>query len=250
MIASLMMYMRPELDAAHARYWGLIRAELSARGVAAPLALSHDVDEFKVWNDPYLVLSQTCGMPYRKWLHDKVTLIGTPDFGVPDCPPGYYKSAIVVRADDTRGALPDFKDVRFAFNQTFSQSGFAAPYAHTKPLGFWFTDRVQSHSHLSSARAVAEGQADIAALDAVSWRLIARYEPFAERLRVLEWTSPTPGLPYIAAAGADQPATFDAVSAAIAALEGPDRAAMGIQGLIPIPKEAYLAVPNPPESDS
>ncbi|MGJ8615822.1 MAG: phosphate/phosphite/phosphonate ABC transporter substrate-binding protein [Sulfitobacter sp.] len=250
MIASLMMYMRPELDAAHARYWDLVRIELAARGVAAPVSLSNDADEFEVWNAPDLVLSQTCGMPYRTWLHDRVTLIGTPDFGVPDCPPGYYNSAIVVRADDTRATLPAFKDARFTYNQTFSQSGYAAAYALTKPLGFWFENRLQSHGHLNSARAVAEGRADIAALDAVSWRLIAKYEPFAGDLRVLEWTAPTPGLPYIAAASADKSATFEAVSAAIAALDDADRDALGIRELVAIPKVAYLAIENPPDSAS
>lgn len=245
-----MMYMRPELDAAHARYWGLICAELSEQGIDAPASLSNDVDAFEVWYAPDLVLSQTCGMPYRLWLHGKVTLIGTPDFGVPGCPPGYYNSAIVVRADDPRAALAEFNDAKFTYNQTISQSGYAAPYAHTKPLGFWFANRSQSHGHLSSARAVAEGHADIAALDAVSWRLIAQYEPFAARLRVLEWTVPTPGLPYIAAAGADQFATFQAVRTAIARLDNADRTVLGIQELIAIPKETYLAIANPPDSDS
>lgn len=250
MIASLMMYARPELEAAHARYWALIRDALALRGIDAPATLSNDADEFEVWNDPGLVLSQTCGMPYRTWLHENVTLIGTPDFGVPDCPPGYYNSAIVVRADDPRGTLADFAEARFTYNQTFSQSGYAAPYAQTRPLGFWFADRTQSHGHVNSSRAVAEGRADIAALDAVSWRLIAHYEPFARRLRVLEYTAPTPGLPYIAAAGVDQVATFEAINEAIAALNDADRAALGVRGLVAIPKEEYLAIANPPDDAS
>ena len=77
MIASLMMYARPELEAPHARYWQAIRAALAARGIAAPAALSNDAPEFEVWEDPALVLSQTCGMPYRTRLHGRVTLVGT-----------------------------------------------------------------------------------------------------------------------------------------------------------------------------
>jgi ABC-type phosphate/phosphonate transport system substrate-binding protein len=250
MIASLMMYLRPELEAAHWRYWAVIRRELARRGIDAPEALSNDADEFDVWNAPDLVLSQTCGMPYRKWLHDKVTLIGTPDFGIEGCPPGYYNSCIVVRADDAREDLRDYASARFTYNQTFSQSGYAAPYALIRPLGFWFANRSQSHGHFRSARAVADRHADIAALDVVSWRLIHKYEPFAAKLRVLARTDPTPGLPYIAGPNADAQTTFDAVSAAIAGLAAADREALGIKGLIAIPKEAYLAVPIPPEADS
>ncbi|MBD3664786.1 phosphate/phosphite/phosphonate ABC transporter substrate-binding protein [Sulfitobacter aestuariivivens] len=248
MIASLMMYARPELDAAHVRYWALIRDELARRGIPAPETLSNGLSEFDVWTSRDLVLSQTCGMPYRKRLHDQVSLIGTPDFGVDGCPPGYYRSPIVVRADDPRTALSDFAQARFAYNMNISQSGFASIYAATRPHGFWFRDRTESGSHSASAQAVAAGTADIAALDAVTWRLIQRYDDFAPDLRVLEWTDPTPGLPYIAAAGADTDATFDAVHAAIGSLDAPDRKALGIKDLIAIPKETYLAIPNPPDS--
>ena len=245
MIASLMMYARPELAEAHGRYWQLIRAELAKRGIDNPKTLAQDTDEFEVWNHPELVLSQTCGMPYRLWLHDKVTLVGTPDFAIEGCPPGYYRSAIVVRTDDPRETLEAFAQARFAFNQNFSQSGYAAPYNHLKPRGLWFDDQLQTHGHLISAQWVAAGKADIAALDAVSWRLMQRYEAFARDLRVLEWTEPTPGLPYITAKGADRAATFDAVMAAIASLSNNDRDALGLTGLVEIPKQDYLAIPNP-----
>lgn len=249
MIASLPMYARPELAAAHARYWALIRAELARRGVHAPGTLAQEAEEFAVWTAPDLVLSQTCGMPYRLWLHDRVTLVGTPDFGVEGCPPGHYRSALVVRAEDPRETPEAFREAAFAYNQSFSQSGYAAPHAHLRPRGIWFTRQVQTHGHRMSARAVAEGRADIAALDAVSWRLMRAHDGFAESLRVLDWTEPTPGLPYIAGAGADADATFDAVATAIARLEAGDRAALGLRGLVRLPKSAYLEVPNPETID-
>jgi ABC-type phosphate/phosphonate transport system substrate-binding protein len=245
-IASLMMYLRPETEAAHDRYWQLIRAALSRRDIASPETLANAADEFEVWRAPDLVLSQTCGMPYRTWLAKDVTLIGTPDFGVASCPPGYYRSALVVRRDDPRRSVADFQDARFAYNQTFSQSGYAAAYTHLKPHGFWFSHRTQSHGHRTSAHAVAEGRADIASLDAVTWRLIERYDDFAAALRVLEWTAPTPALPYIAAKDADRAATFASVAEAIGRLSDADRDTLGLVGLIDIPASAYLAVENPP----
>jgi ABC-type phosphate/phosphonate transport system substrate-binding protein len=250
MIASLMMYLRPETAGAHDRYWALIRAALAGRGIAAPETLDNAKDEFEVWKAADLVLSQTCGMPYRTWLHDKVSLIGTPDFGVENCPAGYYNSVLVVRADDPRADLAAYRDARFTYNQTFSQSGFAAPYALVKPLGFWFSNRSQSHGHRNSARAVAESRADIAALDAVTWRLIQRYDDFADRLRVLAVTPATPGLPYIAAPGANAAATCGAVADAIAQLSPADQDMLGLKGIVHIPRAAYLAISNPPAADS
>jgi len=249
MIASLMMYARPELDGAHDRFWAVIRRELAIRDIESPEQLSNTAEEFEVWQAPDLVLSQTCGMPYRTWLHGKVTLIGTPDYGLEGCPPGHYRSPIVVHRDDPRATLKDFATARFTYNATFSQSGFASIYNTVAPLGFWFQDRRESGGHLNSARMVATGQADIAALDAVSWRLIQRYEGFAPELRVLTWTTPTPGLPFISALGADQPAMFEALKTAIAALAPQDRDALGIRDLIAIPPQDYLAVPNPPETN-
>lgn len=245
MIANLMMYHRPELVGAHNRYWQLIRNGLRDAGIESPEELSQDADEFFVWKHPGLVLSQTCGMPYRMWLHDKVELVGTPDFGITGCPPGFYRSALIVRADDPRTSVSAFRNSSFAYNQTFSQSGYAAPFWHMKPLGFWFETRIHTEQHLESAKAVAEARADIASLDAVTWRNIERYEPFVTELRVLEWTTPTPGLPLITALGNDNIVIFEAVKQAIAELEEEDQARLGIRDIVQIPKENYLAIPNP-----
>ncbi len=246
MIASLMMYQRPQLEGAHNRYWALIRKFLAEANIQSPQNLSQDAEEFSLWLDPELVLSQTCGMPYRTCLHGKVTLVGTADFGVEQCPPGYYRSALVVRKDDQRENLPAFKGAVFAYNQKTSQSGYAAPYWHLQPHGFWFANQLHTEQHLASAKAVATGRADIAALDAVSWRLMKKYEDFANQLQVLEWTTPTPALPYIAAAGADRQATFNAIQKAIDHLTYTDRQLLGLKGIIYIPPEVYLAVLNPP----
>lgn len=155
MIASLMMYHRAETAAAHKAYWSMIRAGLARRQIPAPAALSNDAPEFDVWCAPELVLSQTCSLPYRARLAERVTLVGTPDFGLPNCPPGYYNSVVVVREDENRTDLSAFADARFAYNQSLSQSGFAAIYALAEAQGIWFPNRIESGAHGASARMVA-----------------------------------------------------------------------------------------------
>lgn len=241
MIATLPMYAHPALAEAHARFWAVIRAELAARGIAAPETLS-DTPEEAVWKRPDLVLSQTCGMPFRLGLHAEVTLVGTPDYELEGCPPGYYRSAIVVRADDRRQTPEAFQTSTFAFNGPQSQSGFAAPHAHFGAPGAWYQTTLKTGAHRSSAVAVAKGHADTAAIDAVTWRILVRHEPWVSALRVLDWTAPTPGLPYISAKGADQPVLFSAVANAMATLTAQDRASLGVGGLVYIPAEDYLAV--------
>nr|WP_306265035.1 PhnD/SsuA/transferrin family substrate-binding protein [Pararhizobium sp. IMCC3301] len=245
MIASLTMYQRPQLASAHDNYWALIRQHLAAAGMDSPPVLAQQADDMSVWTDPGLVLSQTCGLPYRTELHHRVSLIGTPDFAVEGCAPGYYRSAIVVRKSERRTRIAEFRDAVFAYNQTGSQSGYAAPYWHVKARGFWFENRQATGGHLNSARAVAEGRADLAALDAVSWRLMQEYEPLSGELKVLDWTTPTPGLPYISAANANHLAIFQAVRQAVQDLSEEDRSALGLRDLVCIDKQTYLAVPTP-----
>lgn len=250
MIANLMMYQRPQLVEAHSKYWALIRKHLSRAGIDSPETLSQDAEEFFVWNHPELILSQTCGMPYRTSLHGKVQLIGTPDYGVQGCPAGYYRSAIIVRADDARTTISAFKGAVFAYNQTFSQSGYAAPFWHLSPEGCWFEHRLHTQQHLESARAVSTKSADIASIDAVTWRNIETYEHFASELRVLEWTIPTPGLPLITALGQDADLICAAVKHAIDELDDQSRFLLGIKGIVKIPSEEYLKVPNPDEDSA
>lgn len=245
MIASLMMYDRPELATPNAAYWTQLRRALAARGIATPAELDNAQPEFDVWMSPELVMSQTCGMPYRTRLADHVTLIGTPDFGIEGCAAGYYRSAVVVRADDPREAA-DFADARFAYNMACSQSGYAAAYVWARDRGFWFTDRRASGGHVASAQLVAQGDADIATIDAHTWRFIQQFDRFSKGLRVLDWTTPTPGLPYITARGGDGALMFEAVAEAIAMLDPLSREVLGLRGIVAIPQAEYLAIENPP----
>ncbi len=250
MIASLPMYDLPDCRVANDRYWTLIRDGLRGRGVAAPDALARGMPDFMGhWLRPDLVLSQTCGYPYRAFLHGKVTLIGTPDFGLEHCPPGYYQSVLVARSDDPRSDLSAFKDARFAYNDALSQSGWAAPQNHAIGLGFQFNPRLRTGGHALSARAVIEGRADLASIDAMTWRLLLRNDPEISALKIVDRTEPAPGLPYISALGVNTTVIFGAIKAAILALSTEDRETLGIKGIYHIPALAYLAVPTPAAPD-
>ena len=124
----------------------------------------------------------------------------------------------MVRADDPRATLADFRGGRLAINGTDSQSGWGSILHHAAPLavgGRFFGGVAVSGAHAASVPMVAGGAADLAAIDFVSWRYCLRFLPEAARLRVLMLTEPTPGLPLIAAAGSDVEARAGAVAAAI-----------------------------------
>ena len=247
MIASLAMYDRAEVQPANDRLWALIRDGMRAEGLAAPDALTRGEGAYwPAWESPDLILSQTCGYPYRARLHGQVTLVATPDYGVEGCAPGHYRSVYVARRDDPREALADFDGAGLAFNEDLSQSGWAGPMAHAMAQGLRLRPILRSGGHVLSARAVAEGRAEIAGIDAVTWEMIARYDGFAADLKVVGQTTPAPGLPWIAAKGTDADRLFPILAAAVAALPADDKATLCLKGLTRIPAEAYLAIPSPP----
>ena len=247
MIASLGMYDRAETQAANDRLWALIRDGMRGHGLAAPETLTRGAAAYwEAWTAPDLVLSQTCGFPFRTRLHGTVMLIGTPDYGVAGCAPGFYRSVLIARADDPRVVLTEFDGAALAFNDDLSQSGWAAPQNHARALGLTLRPGLRTGGHLLSACAVAEGRAEIAAIDAVTWDMITQWEAVAAALKVVGRTEPTPGLPYIAAPGTDQALMFDTVAAAIAALPRADRQTLRLEGLVRIEPAAYLAIATPP----
>ena len=248
MIASLPMYDRPETRAANERLWARIRDELRLLwkdipevGYPLPETLEHDGDMWRHWRAPDLILSQTCGLPYREHLHGKVRLIGTPDYGLPGCPPGYYNSVLVTRPGEVR----DWPDLRLAINGYDSQSGWGAPMNHAAMLGTTFGSVVVTGAHRASAAAVAEGRADIAAIDAHTWRMIHRWDAVAEALIEVGRTEPTPGLPFITAKPDGRSDLYFAVSHHCESLPTEDRDLLGIKGFEVIHPDQYLAIPTP-----
>ncbi len=244
--ASLPMYDWPEVREATDRLWGHLRDALRGEGLEAPEVLERDRPPEDVWRDPELVLSMTCGLPLVRGIAGAAAVIGAFDYGLSEVPAGYYRSLVVVRADDPRDGLPAFRGARLALNGRGSQSGYGAILHHVAPLaceGRFFASARTTGAHAASAAAVASGEADIAAIDAVSWRLFARFRPKeAARLRVLMVTDPTPGLPLIAAPGADVSRLRRALHAGVGRLGSEDRDALGLRGFVALDRADYAII--------
>jgi ABC-type phosphate/phosphonate transport system substrate-binding protein len=153
----------------------------------------------------------------------------------------------VARADDVRAGPAEFSGATLAFNDGLSQSGWGAVWELARDRGIAVRPALETGSHRASALAVAEGQADWAALDAQTWAMIRRWDDWAAGLKVVGWTRPTPALPFITAQGRDPVPLRDALGAAVAAMSDADRAVLDLKGIAVIPASAYLAVPIPPE---
>ena len=131
-ISALEMYNRVETNKANQEFYSKISQQLTVQKVNAPKTLMYTQDQLKYWKSKDLFFSQTCGLPYKMFLHNKVTLIGTPDYGIKGCEPGYYNSVFVVREENRNKSIVDFNNSILAVNDYFSQSGWAAPQNYMK----------------------------------------------------------------------------------------------------------------------
>jgi ABC-type phosphate/phosphonate transport system substrate-binding protein len=239
--ASLPMYDFVEVRVALDTLWSAIAARLDDRSV--PLTLSHAADVHALWHAPDLVLSQSCGWPLIAELEGKVRTIGALTYDVPSARGHLYRSRIVMRAD--RSGQRDPEQLTAAVNSFESLSGWLSLVRSFHALdGTWPGDVVVTGAHVDSLVAVAAGDADIAAIDAVTFALVQRHRPrLLDRLEVVDDGPLIPCLPLITSALAtddDVAAIRDAVADAIAIGVGPDvLATLLITGFTPLDADAY-----------
>lgn len=201
MIAALQMYDWPEIQPRLDAFWTRIAGELRDQGIEAPKALSRPESIASAWTVPDLLLGQTCGLPYVSGRCGTATLVARPDFGLTGAVDGTYSSVLICRSDDAAEGLAAFKGKSAAINEFGSQSGcnaLADAVLDVEAGEPFFENVVLSGAHRESARLVADGACDIAAIDAVAWALFTELEQDRHRnLRVLCWTRPMPALPFI-----------------------------------------------------
>ncbi len=196
---------------------GGIRDESGAVVAPDPATLPPDeLDYATLWRHPALLFGQTCWGPMRSTgLEKLVTVVGQPSYdGIEGGEGTSYSSALVMRAApnappsvpapaDGLPILPValLRGRRLAYNDPHSMSGLLGLEADLAAAGEAldiFSGRVESGGHRLSIRMVADGSADVAAIDCLSWHLAALHEPAAARLVVVGWTSRRTGLPLIA----------------------------------------------------
>lgn len=193
---------------------GGIRDASGETVIADPaMAPSDELDFHAVWQHPALLFAQTCWGPMELGLERDVQLVGQPNYdGIEGGRGGFYSSAIVMRQPGQNIAAPEdgqalipldlIRGMRFAFNGLDSMSGIIAITRDLQAKGEnldIFAERIESGGHRNSIVAVADGRADVAAIDCQSWALARRFEPKAKDVAVVGWTARRKGLPFITA---------------------------------------------------
>lgn len=232
------------------QFWLALRDKLAASGLdSLPATLEWPDRLLGHWQQADLLLSQTCGFPLVEFL-PQAQLVGTLNYSAPGCDGPYYRSFLVVRAEESHATLADFRGRTVAFNSTDSQSGFNSLRALIAPLaenGKFFGDKLETGGHRYSLAAVQQGHADIAAIDCVTLELLRRNVPQeVEGLSIIGETAAAPGLPLITSASTS-PELLAVLRQAVAqTIAAPENLALCekllINGFTVLPREEYQVI--------
>jgi ABC-type phosphate/phosphonate transport system substrate-binding protein len=198
---SLPMYnVTPRLQA---EYEALLAQLLADAGVRDAVQLLSAPELPALWHRADLLVGQTCGYPYVSFLRGVTALLATPGFDFPGCDGSDYSSVIVTRAVDGVSSLAEAHGLTAAVNDRHSNSGMnvlrhaAAPLARD---GRFFGRVKWTGSHAASLGAVQAGEADIAAIDCVTYGYLREELPDRlQGIKVLQYSAPSPGLPLVTA---------------------------------------------------
>ena len=182
-----------------------------------------------LWLHPRLLLAQTCWGPMELGLARHVQVVGQPDYSAFEGGADELYSSVIVMARkavvdavgcraepvaprDGAARLPLalLRGRRLVYNGDDSMSGILALGRDLQAQGESldiFAERGVSGGHRASIVAIAEGRADVAALDCRSWHLAQRFEPAAREVAIVGWTARREGLPYIAPRALPAPVT-------------------------------------------
>ena len=253
MIASLPMYDLEPLREATDTWWRAVAAALRRHGFEdAPDALDRGEagDRFDHWASPRLLLSQICGYPLTHDFAGKVRLVAIPFYAAPHCEGADYRSLAVVKEGGSARSLEDLRGGRAAVNGFDSQSGFNALRAAVAPLardGRFFGEIVETGRHVRSMRMVADGAADVCAVDCVTHALLSDTMPDAlAGTRVLTVTARAPNQPYVTHAARSDAEVRAMRMALLEAAEDPRaataRARLRLVGFTLLPREVYRRI--------
>ncbi|RBO14101.1 MULTISPECIES: phosphate/phosphite/phosphonate ABC transporter substrate-binding protein [Pantoea] len=177
----------------------LAKRDVTAEVVAPDDLLTH-------WRDDNLLLSQTCGYALVSQLPE-VQLVGTMQSCAAGCQDLRYRSWLVVRQAENARMLEDFRGRRAVCNSADSHSGYNALRYAIAPLaenGKFFAETHFSGSHQQSLAALRRNEADIAAIDCITWALLQKYQPQAlADVTIIGETPLCPALPLITSARTD-----------------------------------------------
>jgi len=168
--ASFPMYDFPWLEAAHDMLWSGIAEGLVRRGwTGVPSSLTHRDDAHPLWHEQELLLSQSCGWPLVDELEGKVATIGAFEYHIASADGPTSRSQIMMRCGSSLPTSESLSSMTAAVNSSVSLSGWISLVRAFPVLdGVWPGQVIVTGAHDNSLALLQAGDADLAAVDAVS----------------------------------------------------------------------------------
>lgn len=243
LVASLGMYDHPAQQGANDRIWSAIARILRTRGVeGVPDVLDRTRHVNDLWRDTSLLFGQACGYPLIADDSLALQVIALPIYDVPGATnsDATHASVLVARANDGHSLLSDYRDTRAAINDPQSNTGmnlFRATLAPIAETDVFFASAVQTGSHRASVAAITAADADIAAIDTVTYATLIRHEPdLTAPLKIVARSPASPTLPFVTSANT----SIETIAALRLALQqvmtnprlADDRAVLALAGIV------------------
>ena len=225
--AALPWYSFPETRPILDSIWKDVASELRAAGVEhVPETLDHDTPHGALLKKPSLTLSQCCGPDLFE--DDAINIIpfAAPVISAYRVAPGYYLSHIVT------GNAVEPSRPRVVINSRTSHSGCTAVKLWLAARGIAEYTVYESGSHHNSVRELKAGRADIAAIDALSWRFLD-----TGGLEILDNSKPALAPPFIAGCKSD--ISTDLMRPMLDRAFKRHGEPLGITGLVPVGRNDY-----------
>ena len=195
--AALPLYDWPELREATDGFWSILAQRLEAAGLSAPVELTRDQDPAILWDSPGLLISQSCGLRHVDGAARGTRIICAPVYEVEGCGAGRM-SAVILGRRDGPADLAALQGARYAVEGPDSRFARAAllDAIGAPALG----ETVWAPTPREALIALADGRAEAACLDALSWALARLHEPAAAGLVPLAWTDAVAAPPFVTSA--------------------------------------------------
>jgi ABC-type phosphate/phosphonate transport system substrate-binding protein len=250
-IASLPWYDLREVRSATNALWRELARQFRMAGLShVPQRLNRNVAYERQWTTSDFFFGQACGYDVRMAYADHLQVVATPCYNAPGCEGSNYSSFVVVRADSPFEFIEQLRGTRCVINTPTSHSGMNVLRALVAPLhcdGRFFSEVQMSGSHERSLRMIQRSEVDVAAIDCVTYGLLAAYRcREIQGTRVLHRTALAASPPYVTGSSTSAETLAVIRQAVLRAMAHPSLAAVKskllISGIEVLPDEAYGSI--------
>jgi len=188
--------------------------------------LDHTTPYRALLRKPSLILGQCCGPDLFEDYAVNMVPFAAPVISAYQVTPGHYFSHIVTSKS------AKLNNPRVVINNRTSHSGYTAVKLWLDVHSIKHYSIYESGSHYNSVRELQAGRADIAAIDALSWRFLD-----TNGLQIVDNSEPALAPPFIAGLKSTIPS--DLIRPMLDSAFKHYGKALGITGLIPVSKDDY-----------